>query len=208
MDTIDATCPLVAKVHAEARRFAAEGNLVVLIGHAGHEEVDGTLGEAPGSMVLVQSSADVAALQPPDPRKVVYLMQTTLSADEAGEIVATLLATRFPGPRSRQRRPPLRHLEPAARGPRAAGRRLRPGAGGRVGQLLQTLCGFGGDRAACWSTTAYLIDGPSDIELSWLAGVSTIGLTAGASAPPELVVQEIVTALRLASAPIEVSASE
>ncbi len=87
LDAVDATCPLVAKVHAEARRFATDGYLVALIGHAGHEEVDGTLGEAPGAMALVETTADVAGLRPADPGKVAYLMQTTLAADEAGGIV-------------------------------------------------------------------------------------------------------------------------
>src|SRR6185437_14344468 len=90
-----ATCPLVAKVHAEARRFAGDGYLVALIGHGGHEEVDGTLGEAPESMALVESAQDVATLQPTDPGKVAYLMQTTLAADEAAGIVDAL-RDRFP----------------------------------------------------------------------------------------------------------------
>ena len=99
LDPIDATCPLVAKVHAEARRFAADGYLVVLIGHAGHEEVEGTLGEAPESTVLVQSAEDVARLRPADPGKVAYLMQTTLSVDEAEEM-AGALRERFPEARA------------------------------------------------------------------------------------------------------------
>ncbi|MGO9781357.1 MAG: 4-hydroxy-3-methylbut-2-enyl diphosphate reductase, partial [Streptosporangiaceae bacterium] len=98
LSVVDATCPLVAKVHAEARRFAAEGYQVVLIGHAGHEEVDGTLGEAPDAMVLIESVRDVARLRPADPAKVAYLMQTTLSANEASEIVSALLE-RFPDAR-------------------------------------------------------------------------------------------------------------
>ena len=96
---IDATCPLVSKVHAEARRFAADGYTVALIGHAGHEEVEGTLGEAPGSTVLVQTAADVAALRPRDGERVAYLMQTTLSVDEAAE-VAGALRERFPAVRA------------------------------------------------------------------------------------------------------------
>ncbi len=98
LEAIDATCPLVAKVHAEARRFAAEGYHVALIGHSGHEEVEGTLGEAPKAMTLVETTADVARLEPPDPDRVAYLMQTTLSADEAGGIADALLE-RFPRPR-------------------------------------------------------------------------------------------------------------
>src|SRR6202045_5481460 len=86
LSVIDATCPLVSKVHAEARRFAREGYTVALIGHAGHEEVEGTLGEAPSSTVLVQTAADVAALRPRDGERVAYLMQTTLSVEEAAEV--------------------------------------------------------------------------------------------------------------------------
>ena len=97
--TVDATCPLVSKVHVEARRFAAEGYLVALIGHAGHEEVEGTLGEAPEAMALVETAADVARLRPPDPAKVAYLMQTTLAVDEAEE-VAGALRERFPAARA------------------------------------------------------------------------------------------------------------
>ena len=96
--TVDATCPLVAKVHAEARRFAADGYLVALIGHAGHEEVEGTLGEAPASMALVENAADVARLKPGDSGKVAYLMQTTLAADEADSMVDAIL-DRFPAAR-------------------------------------------------------------------------------------------------------------
>ena len=97
--TVDATCPLVSKVHVEARRFAAEGYLVALIGHAGHEEVEGTLGEAPEAMALVETAEDVARLRPPDPAKVAYLMQTTLAVDEA-EQVAGALRERFPAARA------------------------------------------------------------------------------------------------------------
>src|ERR1700741_2719561 len=99
LSVIDATCPLVSKVHAEARRFAKEGYTVALIGHAGHEEVEGTLGEAPDSTVLVQTAQDVAKLQPRDGERVAYLMQTTLSVDEAAE-VAGALRERFPAVRA------------------------------------------------------------------------------------------------------------
>ncbi len=191
LTTVDATCPLVAKVHAEARRFASDGYLVALIGHEGHEEVEGTLGEAPGSVALVQTAEDVGTLQPPDPGKVAYLMQTTLAADEAADI-ADVLRERFPAARApgsddicyattnRQR---------AARAV-AAGSDLVLVAGSANSSNSVRLV----ETAQRAGSTAYLIDGPSDIELSWLAGVSTIGLTAGASAPPA-VVQDIITAL-------------
>ena len=92
---IDATCPLVTKVHAQARRFAADGYTIVLIGHAGHEEVEGTLGEAPEAIVLVESLDDVAALTPADPERLAYITQTTLSVDETGDIIS-VLRRRFP----------------------------------------------------------------------------------------------------------------
>ncbi len=146
LTTVDATCPLVAKVHAEARRFASDGYLVALIGHEGHEEVEGTLGEAPDSVALVQTAADVGALQPPDPGKVAYLMQTTLAADEASGHRRGAARAVPGGPRAGQRRHLLRHHEPAARGPGRGGR-SRPAPGGRVGELIE-LCAAGGDRAA------------------------------------------------------------
>jgi 4-hydroxy-3-methylbut-2-en-1-yl diphosphate reductase len=191
LDTIDATCPLVAKVHAEARRFVSDGYLVVLIGHAGHEEVEGTLGEAPDAMALVQTPADVAALQPADPDKVAYLMQTTLSADEAGEIVDALLE-RFPG----------------ARGPGSddicyatTNRQLSVRAIARESDVVLVAGSANSSNSKRLVETAqragvraYLIDDTGDIELGWLTGASAVGITAGASAPPA-VVSQIVAAL-------------
>jgi 4-hydroxy-3-methylbut-2-enyl diphosphate reductase len=200
LDAVDATCPLVAKVHAEARRFVAEGYQVVLIGHAGHEEVDGTLGEAPGAMVLVESAADVARLRPPDPGKVAYLMQTTLSADEAREIVDALLE-RFPaarGPGSDDICYATTNRQQAVRAvAREADLVLVAGSANSSNsvRLVETARRAG--------TRAYLIDGPEDIELSWLCGASVIGVTAGASAPPAAV-GEIVAALS-GLGPVEVS---
>jgi 4-hydroxy-3-methylbut-2-enyl diphosphate reductase len=191
LTTVDATCPLVAKVHAEARRFASDGYLVALIGHEGHEEVEGTLGEAPDSVALVQTAEDVGALQPADSGKVAYLMQTTLAADEAADI-AEALRDRFPAARApgsddicyattnRQR---------AARAVAADSDLVLVAGSANSSNSVRLV-----ETAQRAGTTAYLIDGPSDIELSWLAGVSTIGLTAGASAPPA-VVQDIITAL-------------
>jgi 4-hydroxy-3-methylbut-2-en-1-yl diphosphate reductase len=191
LTTVDATCPLVAKVHAEARRFASDGYLVALIGHEGHEEVEGTLGEAPDSVALVQTAGDVSTLRPPDPGKVAYLMQTTLAADEAADI-AEALRERFPAARApgsddicyattnRQR---------AARAVAADSDLVLVAGSANSSNSVRLV-----ETAQRAGSTAYLIDGPSDIELGWLAGVSTIGLTAGASAPPA-VVQDIITAL-------------
>ncbi len=191
LSVVDATCPLVAKVHKEALRFAADGYLVALIGHHGHEEVEGTLGEAPGSTVLVETPEDVATLRPRDQSKVAYLMQTTLAADEA-EGVAGALLDRFPGARgpgsddicyaTTNRQQAVRVVAAQADLVLVAG----SANSSNSRRLVETA-----ERAG---TPAHLIDGPEDIQLGWLAGVSTIGLTAGASAPPA-VVSEIIDVL-------------
>jgi 4-hydroxy-3-methylbut-2-enyl diphosphate reductase len=188
---IDATCPLVSKVHAEARRFAADGYTVALIGHAGHEEVEGTLGEAPDSTILVQTAQDVAALKPRDGERVAYLMQTTLSVDEAAEVSGALRerfgSVRGPGSddicyATTNRQVAVRAIAAESDLVLVAG-----SANSSNSVRLVETCQRAG-------TPAYLIDGAEDIQLGWLAGVSTIGLTAGASAPPA-VVQEIISAL-------------
>jgi len=191
LSVIDATCPLVSKVHAEARRFAREGYTVALIGHAGHEEVEGTLGEAPESTVLVQTVDDVASLSPSDPSKVAYLMQTTLAVDEAAD-VSGALRERFP----QMRAPGSDDICYATTNRQAAVRAVATDAdlvlvaGSKNSSNSVRLV----ERSQRAGTPAYLIDGASDIELSWLSGVSVVGLTAGASAPPA-VVDEIITAL-------------
>jgi 4-hydroxy-3-methylbut-2-enyl diphosphate reductase len=191
LSVVDATCPLVAKVHKEAVRFADDGYLVALIGHNGHEEVEGTLGERPGSTVLVETPEDVASLRPDDEGKVAFLMQTTLAADEA-EGVASALLDRFP----------------AARGPGSDDicyattnrqQAVRAVAGDADLVLVAGSANSSNSRrlvetAERAGTPAHLIDGPEDIQLGWLDGVSAIGLTAGASAPPA-VVSEIINAL-------------
>ncbi len=188
---IDATCPLVSKVHAEARRFAADGYTVAFIGHEGHEEVEGTLGEAPDSMVLVQTPQDVAGLRPRDSERVAYLMQTTLSVDEAAE-VSGALRERFPAMRA----PGSDDICYATTNRQAAVRAVAAdsdlvlvagSANSSNSVRLVETC----ERAG---TPAHLIDSAADIQLGWLTGVSTIGLTAGASAPPA-VVEEIISAL-------------
>ncbi len=191
LTTVDATCPLVAKVHAEARRFAADGYLVALIGHAGHEEVEGTLGEAPDSVALVESTQDVGRLRPADPSKVAYLMQTTLAMDEAAGI-ADALRERFPAARA----PGSDDICYATTNRQRAARAVATEAdlvlvAGSANSSNSVRLVETAQRAG---TPAHLIDGPSDIELGWLAGVSTIGLTAGASAPPAIV-QDIITTL-------------
>jgi 4-hydroxy-3-methylbut-2-enyl diphosphate reductase len=200
LQAIDATCPLVAKVHAEARRFAADGYQVALIGHAGHEEVEGTLGEAPTAITLVETAEDVARLQPEDPAKVAYLMQTTLSADEATGIAGALLE-RFPG----LRRPGSDDICYATTNRQLAVRAIAAEsdvvlvAGSANSSNSKRLV----ETAERAGTPAHLIDGPEDIELGWLAGASVVGLTAGASAPPA-VVGQIIDALS-GLGPVEVS---
>ena len=191
LSVIDATCPLVSKVHAEARRFAEKGYTVALIGHAGHEEVEGTLGEAPDSTVLVQTAADVAALSVENPAKVAYLMQTTLAIDEAAD-VSGALREKFP----QMRAPGSDDICYATTNRQAAVRAVAVEAdvvlvaGSKNSSNSVRLV----ERSEREGTPAHLIDGATDIDLSWLADASVVGLTAGASAPPA-VVSEIITAL-------------
>jgi 4-hydroxy-3-methylbut-2-enyl diphosphate reductase len=191
LSVIDATCPLVSKVHAEARRFAREGYTVALIGHAGHEEVEGTLGEAPDSTVLVQTAADVAELDVTDGSKVAYLMQTTLAIDEAADVAGALRA-KFP----QMRAPGSDDICYATTNRQAAVRAVATEAelvlvaGSKNSSNSVRLV----ERSEREGTPAHLIDGATDIDLSWLSGVSVVGLTAGASAPPA-VVSEIIDAL-------------
>jgi 4-hydroxy-3-methylbut-2-enyl diphosphate reductase len=189
--TVDATCPLVAKVHAEARRFASDGYLVALIGHAGHEEVEGTMGEAPEATALVENAADVARLNPADPGKVAYVMQTTLAADEAGGVVDAIL-DRFPaarGPGSDDICYATTNRQRAVRVIAANSDLVLVVGSANSSNSLRLV-----ETARRAGTQAYLVDRAEDIELGWLAGASTVGITAGASAPPA-VVGQIVTAL-------------
>jgi 4-hydroxy-3-methylbut-2-enyl diphosphate reductase len=200
LDTVDATCPLVAKVHAEARRFAADGYLVALIGHAGHEEVEGTLGEAPESMALLQTADDVAGLRPADPGKVAYLMQTTLAVDEAAGVSAAV-RERFPtarAPGSDDICYATTNRQQAIRAVAAESDLVLVAGSANSSNSVRLV-----ETAERAGTPAHLIDGPSDIQLSWLDGVSTIGLTAGASAPPA-VVDDIIAALT-GLGPVEVT---
>lgn len=190
LEVIDATCPLVTKVHSEARRFAARGDTVILIGHAGHEETDGTLGEAPEQTVLVQTTADVEQLHVPDPQRVSYLTQTTLAADETAEIIAAL-QTRFP----------------ALRGPSSDDICYASTNRQHALQAITDACDLvlvlGSDNSSNsrrlaelahrHGTPAHLIDQPDDIHPDWLNGAQVVGLTAGASAPPEQVDAVVAT---------------
>jgi 4-hydroxy-3-methylbut-2-en-1-yl diphosphate reductase len=182
--TIDATCPLVTKVHREALKFAAEGYTIVLIGHAGHEEVEGTMGEAPDHIVLVQSEADVDALEVDDPTKVAYISQTTLSVDETRSIIARL-RERFPrivGPRTDDICYATTNRQAAVR-QMAAQCDLVLVIGSKNSSNSNRLV----DVARDLGTPAHLIDGADQVREEWLDGARVVGITSGASAPEELV---------------------
>ncbi|HWD07690.1 MAG TPA: 4-hydroxy-3-methylbut-2-enyl diphosphate reductase [Actinomycetota bacterium] len=191
MSVVDATCPLVAKVHAEARQFAARGDTVVLIGHAGHEEVEGTLGEAPERTVLVQTVADAEDLAVEDPAHVSYLTQTTLAVDETAEVIAALRA-RFPaldGPGSDDICYATTNRQHALAAV-AAEADLVLVVGSANSSNSQRLV----ELAARCGVPAHLVDSADDLRPEWLSGVRVIGLTAGASAPPALV-EQVIAAL-------------
>ncbi|MGA3360570.1 MAG: 4-hydroxy-3-methylbut-2-enyl diphosphate reductase [Solirubrobacteraceae bacterium] len=190
--TIDATCPLVTKVHVEARRFAADGYMVVLVGHDGHEEVEGTMGEAPDNMVLVQTEQDVDELELPDPEKVAYISQTTLSVDETRGIIERL-RERFPaivGPRTDDICYATTNRQAAVRA-LAAQCDLVLVIGSRNSSNSLRLVEVARDYGA----EAHLIDNARELDESWLEGVRTLGISSGASAPEELV-QELVELFR------------
>ena len=183
-NVLDATCPLVTKVHVQARRYAAAGYTVVLIGHAGHEEVVGTMGEAPEATVLVQDVAEAEALELPLGAKVAYITQTTLSVDETREIIA-VLRRRFPEIHA----PKKEDICYATSNRQWAVKEL-------LGELdLLLVIGSRNSSnsnrlvevARAGGVAAHLIDDERDIDESWLGGVETVGVTSGASAPEKLV---------------------
>jgi len=183
--TIDATCPLVTKVHVEARRFAAEDNDILLIGHAGHEEVVGTTGQAPANIHLVDGVDDAATIEVRDPAKVAYLSQTTLSVDETMQTVAALKA-RFPllqGPPSDDICYATQNRQLAVKDI-AARCELVLVVGSVNSSNSVRLTEVARDAGAA---SAHLVDGFFDIDPAWLAGVETVGVTSGASVPDELV---------------------
>ena len=190
--TIDATCPLVTKVHLEAVRFAREGYTIFLIGHEGHDEVVGTMGEAPEAIRLVQSEEEVDQLRVPDPERVACLTQTTLSVDDAQRII-TRLRERFP----RLVCPPKEDICYATQNRQEAVKHLAPRCdlalvvGSQNSSNSQRLKEIAQEQGV----PAHLIDGPEDIRHEWFRQVQTVLLTAGASAP-EVVVQACVDYLR------------
>ena len=183
LQTIDATCPLVTKVHVQARRYAAEGYTVVLIGHAGHEEVVGTMGEAPDSIVLVESVADVDRLEL-GTAKVAYVTQTTLSVDETAEII-TALRARFP------------EIHAPKREDICYATSNRQWAVKEMLSEIDLLLVIGSrnssnsnrlvEVARAGGVASYLIDDEREIDERWMDGVGVVGVTSGASAPEKLV---------------------
>jgi 4-hydroxy-3-methylbut-2-enyl diphosphate reductase len=184
LKTIDATCPLVTKVHVEAKKFAAEGYTIVLIGHAGHEEVEGTMGEAPGHFVLVETEEDVDALELDDPERVAYLTQTTLSVDETDRIIRRL-RERFPhitGPKSDDICYATTNRQMAVR-QMARECDLVLVIGSRNSSNSNRLVEVARDHGA----DSYLIDNETQVQEDWLEGKRVVGISSGASAPEELV---------------------
>ena len=185
LKTIDATCPLVTKVHMEAKRFAADDLDIVLIGHEGHEEVVGTTGQAPEHMHLVDGIEEAAAVQVRDPARVAYLSQTTLSVDETNVTVAAL-RDRFPllqGPPSADICYATQNRQVAVK-EIAADAELVLVVGSRNSSNSVRLVEVALDAGA---KASYLVDDASEIDASWLDGVTTVGLTSGASVPEILV---------------------
>jgi 4-hydroxy-3-methylbut-2-enyl diphosphate reductase len=184
LKTIDATCPLVTKVHTQARRYASAGYAIAFIGHAGHEEVEGTTGEAPEAIVLVESVEDARAVELPRDRPLAYVTQTTLSIDETREII-DVLRRRFP------------HIEAPAKEDICYATSNRQWAVKELLDEVDLLLVIGSrnssnskrlvEVARAAGVDAHLVDDASEIEESWLDDVDTVGVTSGASAPERLV---------------------
>jgi 4-hydroxy-3-methylbut-2-enyl diphosphate reductase len=184
LTVLDATCPLVTKVHLEARRFARDDRMIVLIGHGGHEEVEGTTGQAPDRTILVQDVAEARTVKVANPENLSYLTQTTLSVDETNEIVA-VLRERFPAITG----PPREDICYATQN--------RQDAIKEVARRADVVLVIGSDNssnskrlaevARDLGTPAYLVDDESEVDPTWLEGAEVVGLTSGASAPERLV---------------------
>jgi 4-hydroxy-3-methylbut-2-enyl diphosphate reductase len=192
LSVIDATCPLVTKVHLEARRFARGGYTILLIGHEGHEEVVGTSGEAPDNVTLVGSPEEARSIEVSDPGRVAYLSQTTLSVDETNEVIE-VLKERFPG------------IEGPPRDDICYATQNRQEAVKQLASESDVILVIGSDNssnsnrlvevARSLGTPAYLIDDESEIRFEWLEGRDTVGVTSGASAP-EWLVERVVEDLK------------
>ena len=184
LQIVDAVCPLVSKVHAEARRYAGRGLKIALVGHAGHVEVEGTMGEAPDSIVLVETPEDARKLEVEEGEQVAFITQTTLSLDDTADVVDTLRG-RFPDLVG----PPSADICYATQNRQDAVKRICEEAtlvlvvGSRTSSNANRLVEVARDRGA----DAYLIDDETDLDRAWLEGHETVGLTAGASSPDVLV---------------------
>lgn len=191
LQPIDATCPLVSKVHNEGRRYAVRGYDIILIGHKDHPEVEGTMGQIPGTVLLVSDLEDVEALKVSDPDKVAYITQTTLSVDDTREVISAL-RRRFPLIKG----PDVKDICYATQNRQAAVRSLAAQVdlmlvvGAQNSSNSNRLCEVGKDSGV----PSYLIDDPAKINPEWLVGKESIGITAGASTPEELV-QELIEKL-------------
>ena len=184
LQTIDATCPLVTKVHVEAKKFASEDYTIVLIGHAGHEEVEGTMGEAPDHIVLIETEEDVDSLEVDDPDRIAYISQTTLSVDET-RVIIDRLRDRFPaitGPRTddicyatTNRQAAVKQLARESDLVLVIGSRNSSNSN----RLVEVAREHGAD--------SHLIDNEAQVRDAWLEGKRVVGITSGASAPEELV---------------------
>jgi 4-hydroxy-3-methylbut-2-en-1-yl diphosphate reductase len=184
LKTIDATCPLVTKVHVEAKKFAAEGYTIVLVGHAGHEEVEGTMGEAPDHIVLIETEADVDALEVDDPDRVAFISQTTLSVDETRTII-NRLREKFPnitGPRTDDICYATTNRQMAVR--QMAGECdlvlvIGSSNSSNSNRLVEV--------ARVHGAESHLIDNETQVQEEWLVDKRVVGISSGASAPEELV---------------------
>ncbi|MCM8599526.1 MAG: 4-hydroxy-3-methylbut-2-enyl diphosphate reductase [Candidatus Accumulibacter sp.] len=191
LKVFDATCPLVTKVHVEVARMRKEGREIVMIGHRGHPEVEGTMGQSPDGMYLVETVADVRALQVASPTRLAYVTQTTLSVDDAAQVVAAL-KERFPeivGPKkddicyaTQNRQDSVKQLARAAEVVLVVGSQSSSNSN-RLREVAELI-----------GSRSYLVDQAEQIDPSWFAGASRVGVTAGASAP-EVLVQQVVTRL-------------
>ena len=200
LDVLDATCPLVTKVHVQGRQYVAAGRTLILIGHAGHPEVEGTIGQIPGTVLLVQSEADVSKLDLPLDAPLAYVTQTTLSVDDTRGIIDALLArfTDIVGPDTRD-------ICYATQNRQAAVRELSDQVevlivvGATNSSNSNRLREIGSETGV----PSYLVADGSEVKSEWFANVQTVGITAGASAPEEMV-ENVIDALR-ALGPVEVS---
>ena len=200
LPVLDATCPLVTKVHNQGKRYVAQGRTLILIGHAGHPEVEGTLGQIPGPVVLIQTEDDVATLDIPEDAPVAYVTQTTLSVDDTRGIIAAL-QRRFKdivGPETRDICYATQNRQSAVRD---------------MSHVVDLILVVGAKNSSNSNRLreigtevgipSYLVADGSEVDPAWLEGVETVGITAGASAP-EVLVEDVIDALRRLG-PVEVS---